>query len=149
MKKSILSIALLVACMGITNAATDVKADARATQQNVALTATTSEALYTGTATVSKMNGVTMSGSYDAEFYYDTDTDEISGEFSVGSVHDIKLSGTLSGGATGTVYILGIGRDFTATFSNVTVSGNTLVFTCSAILNISGLESVFTFSGTK
>jgi hypothetical protein len=149
MKKSILSIALLVACMGITNAATDVNVDAGLIQQNQASVATTSEALYTGTATVSKMNGVSMSGSYDAEFYYDTETDEIYGEFSVGSVHDIELSGTLSGGATGTVSILGVGLDFTATFSNVTVSGNTLIFTCSAILNSSGLESIFTFSGTK
>jgi hypothetical protein len=117
------------------------------------------EHTYSGTVSVSQMNGNSSSGNYPGTFEIDSVSREISGAFNVYSsssgalIHTFSIEGDLDDGADGTISLpYGGPLEFTAIFSGVSFSGNTVTFTCTATIttpgNYYGKVSIFTFTGS-
>lgn len=104
---------------------------------------------YGGTATVTEMNGNSLSRKESATFTYDAETGDISGNFSIAFVHTLELTGNVNSIATGNIKMIITGKtySFIATFSNVVCDGNNLSFDCTATTN-EGKTSKFSFTGS-
>jgi hypothetical protein len=142
MCKKIILAAFFAACVWMVGATVS---------ETVAVTATN---VYDGTVSVSVMNGNNTSGEYDGSFEIDDVTGDIYGSFNVYSstsgalIHQFTIEGNLYSGATGTITLpYGSPLTFTATFSGVSFSGNSVTFTCIACAS-NGNQSVFTFTGS-
>lgn len=144
--KKILMAALLAASIGTANAES-IEANAPA-YDNMSVTASTSTT-YSGKAKVTEMNGKSLSRTESASFDYNASTGDIKGDFSIVLIHTLELDGNVYSGATGTITMLitGTEYEFTATFTNVVLDGNTLSFDCTAYTS-EGKESKFSFTGT-
>ncbi|MDR1225114.1 MAG: hypothetical protein LBL07_19870 [Tannerella sp.] len=145
MCKKIILAAFFAACVWMVGATVN---------ETAAVTATD---VYVGTASNLVMNGNSVSGSYPGSFEIDEDGN-IYGSFDVVNdsgavIHHFILDGNLLDGiATGTVSLPPNGNTvpFGASFSNVSFSGNSVTFSCTATTaTIPIITSSFTFSGIK
>jgi hypothetical protein len=106
---------------------------------------------YSGTATATQMNGITVNSTASSDFVLDA-KNNLSGNFSVGP-HDIVINstepvtGTGNFGVSGSITLLGIEIPFSGTATVTTLSSTTLAFTCN-VTALGFLASVFSFSGT-
>ena len=153
MFKKFVLVAAFAASMWTVGATVSESANVTGTSETVDVTATH---VYTGTASVSVMNGNPTSGNYDAIFEIDDETGDIYGSFNVYSnttgalIHQFIIEGNLYSGATGIITLPygGGSLAFTAVFTNVSFSGNTVTFTCNATITSTGNCSIFTFTGS-
>jgi hypothetical protein len=153
MVKKFFFAAIFAASVWTVGAAVSESMNVAVAGETAAITATD---VYDGTASVSIMNGNPTSGNYPGSFEIDDATGDIYGSFDIVNpntgalIHEFIIDGNLSSGAVGVITLPnGSSLSFTAVFTGVSFSGNSVTFTCTATITSTGNLSVFTFNGTK
>ena len=150
MKKVTFLFMMIMAFSGVTNV--NAKCE---TCQYLATSATDEyDGTYSGVAVPTRMNGVPISSGKEYNCAFEISNGILEGDFTVGP-HDVyMLSSTVITGVgtypvTGYIILLGFKMPYTGIVTVTDLDGNSLSFTCNAHLSKTGLESDFSFTGTK